>query len=95
MSAHEVAAWTFCIMIVCWALVVLVAWWTDPGHRRRRKMNKHKSSSEYSIPEGYTLADLRALVARTESAPGDARVKVVAKFNGDLKTVKIESKGNG
>lgn len=57
------------------------------------KMPTHKSTAEYTIPDGFTLADLRELMDKVIDAPGTATVKAVVKFNGQVKTLKLEDRG--
>lgn len=62
---------------------------TQPDRKRKRKMSKHKSKNEYLIPEGYTMKDLRHIVAVLSAIPDDVKPKVLVKMNGELKSIRV------
>lgn len=52
-------------------------------------MSTRKTNNEYRIPEGYTMKDLRQIVAALSAIPDDVKPKVLVKMNNEIKSIRI------
>lgn len=53
-------------------------------------MRKIVTKTEETLLDGWTMADLREFVKTHPEIPGESKAKAVVKFNGQIRTLRIE-----